>query len=241
MPHDLFGNALVRSARPPGRRRFLTIVSIAVHAVAISAIVVVQLFAIGPLPMPRSVLEFETPRLVKLAEIDVPRPRSSTPGRAAVSPNAAPVVAPSGVTEETGLENAHVTNITPGMVVGVEQGGGVGLVDLGAIERIAPPPPPAPTPPMRLHSGMTPPRKVVDVNPVYPQLAQTAHAQGIVILEAIIDAQGNVSSVHVLRSIPLLDQAAVDAVRQWRYTPALLNGTPVPVVMTVTVNFQLNR
>ena len=61
------------------------------------------------------------------------------------------------------------------------------------------------------------------------------------ILEAIIDVQGNVSSVHVLRSIPLLDQAAVDAVRQWRYTPALLNGTPVPVVMTVTVSFQLTR
>ena len=59
------------------------------------------------------------------------------------------------------------------------------------------------------------------------------------ILEAVIDAQGRVASVRVLRSIALLDQAAVDAVRQWRFTPALLNAEPVPVVMTVTVNFKL--
>ena len=63
--------------------------------------------------------------------------------------------------------------------------------------------------------------------------------QGVVILEAVIDAKGAVASVRVLRSIPLLDQAAVDAVQQWRFTPALLNSEPVPVVMTVTVNFTL--
>jgi protein TonB len=62
----------------------------------------------------------------------------------------------------------------------------------------------------------------------------------VVILEAVLDAQGRVSTVHVLRSIPLLDQAAVDAVEQWRFTPALLNNEPVPVVMTVTVNFTLH-
>jgi protein TonB len=55
----------------------------------------------------------------------------------------------------------------------------------------------------------------------------------------VLDANGRVDSVRVLRSIPLLDQAAVDAVRQWRFTPALLNNEAVPVVMTVTVNFAL--
>ena len=53
------------------------------------------------------------------------------------------------------------------------------------------------------------------------------------------NAQGGIESVRVLRSIPVLDQAAVDAVQQWRYTPGLLNGQAVPVVMTVTVNFRL--
>ena len=64
--------------------------------------------------------------------------------------------------------------------------------------------------------------------------------QGIVILEAIIDPSGSVTNVRVLRSIPLLDQSAIDAVRQWKYQPTLLNGVPVPIVMTVTVNFSLS-
>ena len=63
--------------------------------------------------------------------------------------------------------------------------------------------------------------------------------EGVVILEAVIDADGSVTSVKVLRSIPLLDDAAVKAVRGWRFTPARLNGQAVPVVMTVTVNFTL--
>lgn len=61
----------------------------------------------------------------------------------------------------------------------------------------------------------------------------------MVILEAVIDIQGNVRSARVLRSIPLLDQAAVDAVKQWRFTPTLLEGVAVPVLMTVTVNFTM--
>jgi len=61
-----------------------------------------------------------------------------------------------------------------------------------------------------------------------------------VILECTISPQGRVADVKVLRPIPLLEQAAIDAVKQWQYTPTLLNGVPVPVIMTVTVNFRLN-
>jgi protein TonB len=60
-----------------------------------------------------------------------------------------------------------------------------------------------------------------------------------VILEATISPQGRVADVKVLRGIPLLDNAAVNAVREWTYSPTLLNGVPVAVVMTVTVNFHL--
>ena len=63
--------------------------------------------------------------------------------------------------------------------------------------------------------------------------------QGVVIVEAVISTTGHVVEARILRSVPLLDQAALDAVRQWRYTPSLLNGVPVPVVMTVTVTFTL--
>jgi protein TonB len=81
--------------------------------------------------------------------------------------------------------------------------------------------------------------RVKNVNPVYPSIAQSARVQGVVIIEATIGVDGRVQDTKVLRSIPLLDQAAVDAVRQWTYTPTLLNGVPVPVIMTVTVNFTL--
>ena len=88
---------------------------------------------------------------------------------------------------------------------------------------------------------MTAPVKKVDAAPVYPAIAQSARVEGVVILEAVIDVQGRVESARILRSIPLLDQAALDAVRQWRFTAARLNGDAVPVVMTVTVNFTLHE
>jgi len=84
------------------------------------------------------------------------------------------------------------------------------------------------------------PRKVRNVPPLYPEVAKHARVQGTVILEATISPQGRVADVKVLRGIPMLDDSAMSAVRQWTYTPTLLNGTPVPVIMTVTVNFRLD-
>jgi len=63
--------------------------------------------------------------------------------------------------------------------------------------------------------------------------------QGIVIMEVIVGQDGSVSDAQVIRSVPMLDQAALEAVRQWGFTPTLLNGMPVSVIMTVTVNFSL--
>lgn len=85
----------------------------------------------------------------------------------------------------------------------------------------------------------SPPTKTKDVPPVYPPAALSARVQGIVILEVVIGPSGRVTDVKVLRSVPLLDEAAIDAVKQWEYTPTLLAGVPVPVIMTVTVNFTL--
>jgi TonB family protein len=83
-----------------------------------------------------------------------------------------------------------------------------------------------------------PPKKIKDVPPVYPALAQSARISGEVTIEATIGPDGKVIDAKVVRSIPLLDQAALDAVQQWEYLPTMLNGEPVPVVMTVTVNFK---
>ncbi|HEU4893043.1 MAG TPA: M56 family metallopeptidase [Vicinamibacterales bacterium] len=114
----------------------------------------------------------------------------------------------------------------------------------------APPPPPPPPPPdwarqdasdppLRVGGTIKPPTKLKNVNPVYPPEAQDAKVQGVVIIEARIERDGTVGRARVLRSIPMLDDAAVDAVRQWEFTPTLLNGAPMPVMMTVTVNFTL--
>jgi protein TonB len=67
----------------------------------------------------------------------------------------------------------------------------------------------------------------------------SSRVQGVVIMEIVIGADGKVAEAHVLRSIPLLDQAAIDAVMQWEFTPTLLNGQPVPIIMTATVQFTL--
>jgi protein TonB len=93
--------------------------------------------------------------------------------------------------------------------------------------------------PVRVGGNIRAPMQIRRVNPVYPEIAQAARVQGVVILEAVIDEQGRVSTARILRSIPLLDQAAIDAVLQWEYTQTLLNGAPVPVIMTVTVQFTL--
>lgn len=117
----------------------------------------------------------------------------------------------------------------------------------------APPPPPPPPPPpgyvggvevdgvtpIRVGGTIAPPTKIKDVRPEYPDEARAGRVQGVVIMETVIDTAGRVRDARVLRSVPLLDKAALDAVRQWEFTPVLMNGVPTPVIMTVTVSFSL--
>lgn len=99
----------------------------------------------------------------------------------------------------------------------------------------------APQDPVRIGGGILEPKKIKDVRPVYPPIALSARVQGIVILEVVIDTEGAVTDAKVLRPVALLDEAALEAVRQWRFTPTELNGQRVPVIMTVTVNFRLDE
>jgi protein TonB len=79
------------------------------------------------------------------------------------------------------------------------------------------------------------------VKPVYPPLAKQARIQGIVVLEAEISKEGTIDNLKVITGHPLLIQAAIDAVKQWRYKPTMLNQEPVPVVTTITVNFAFSQ
>ena len=223
---------------PP--RRYITFLSALVHAAILSTIFVTQLLSPGPLPIPRTVLAFTDPFPARIHDIPLPPPaRGSSAPPESRSAGVAPVEAPSQIAPERDVSDAPAGPIAAGER-GVETGvvGGIDLPGNGLqVESL--PPPPVSRAPIRLHAGMQAPRKIVNVAPRYPMPAQLAHIEGVVVLDAVIDATGRVTDVRVTRSIQLLDQAAIDAVRQWRFTPTLLNGEPVSILLTVTVRFML--
>ena len=93
--------------------------------------------------------------------------------------------------------------------------------------------------PLRVGGAIRPPTKVFHIDPFYPDEARAAGVQGVVVLEITIGEDGSVIDARVVRSVPLLDQAALDAVGQWLFEPTLLNGEPVEIEMNVVVNFTL--
>jgi TonB family protein len=93
---------------------------------------------------------------------------------------------------------------------------------------------------VKVTDAIPPPKLIKKMNPVYPEAARQAGVEGVVILEARIDVEGRVKNVRILRSVPLLDQAAIDAVRQWVYTPMIIDGQPKEAIFTITVRFNLN-
>lgn len=232
MPRDLFGDVTRPFAGAGARSRYTVPISLAAHTAIALAVVVAPLVATDALPSLATRLELGV--ITPVVPPEPPRPRPVRPAAAPqVNPDAAPLEAPEGVGKDVEVPS------DPG---GVEDSIGIITGVEGGVDTLAPPPepPPAQEPPRQVRVGeVKAPVKVHDVAPVYPAIAQAARVQGIVIVQATIGIDGAVVDATVLRSVPLLDQAAVDAVRQWRYTPTSLNGKPVAVVMTVTVNFQL--
>jgi periplasmic protein TonB len=161
-----------------------------------------------------------------------------------VSPRAAPVEAPPEIVEETHVDTGSEEGVQGGIEGGVAGGVVGGIVGGLVATDLPPPPPPPPAPiergPVRVGGEVKAPALLERVEPEYPPLAVRAQVQGVVILEAVVDRQGGIEDVRVLRSIPLLDGAAIAAVRQWRYSPLLLNGKPERFVLTVTLNFSLS-
>ncbi len=141
--------------------------------------------------------------------------------------------------------SAGVVGGVPGGMAGGSPGGVIG----GIISStpVAPPPPPPPKPveaaPKRIRVGgqVQSAMAISRPNPVYPPLAKQARIQGTVRLEAEISKTGTIESLKVVSGHPLLVQAALDAVKQWRYKPTILNNEPVAVATTIDVNFTLSN
>jgi periplasmic protein TonB len=224
--------------------RTTIVVSLAAHALVLLAVVVVPLFAQVRLPPPsqpiaayiRAAVYHDVPDLApRRATAMEPAGPPATPAAAPPATAAAPVSAPTTIGD-----GEPPSPFMPGGVEGGVPWSAVGAVGIGLPgppAREAPPSPPPAVRVVRVGGDVRAPQKLRHVAPVYPQIAAQARITGTVILEATISPEGAVVDVRVLRSVPLLDAAAVDAVRQWRYDPPLLNGTPVAVLLTVTIRF----
>jgi periplasmic protein TonB len=224
-----------------GRKGYTLPVSMAVHLIIVCVILIVPLLATEALPEPTTAVKafFAEPA----APPPPPPPPPPPAPRAASAPRAlstpppssnSSFVAPVVVPEEIQPEESMDLGVDGGVAGGVEGGVAGGVV--GGVVGGLPDAPPAA---VRVGGNIKEPKKLKEVRPAYPAIARQARVQGTVILECTISPQGRVTDVRVLRGIPLLDQSAIEAVKQWVYSPTLLNGVPVPVIMTVTVNFTL--
>ena len=251
----MFDTIVNPSSGVPRQRWTTTALSAVGHVAVMIVLVLSTLYATDTLPEPQETMAFfvaapvpppPPPPPAPAAEPEPKRVKpvatkpSTAPRRAPViakAPVAAPIEAPASITPETGLEGGEFAPaaIEPGFETGVP-GGVAGGIFGGVIT--APPPPPR-IAPVRVGGAISTPRLTRRVDPEYPPIAVTAQIEGMVILEATVDETGEVKDTRVLRSQPVLDEAAIDAVRQWRYEPLLLNGKPTPFVLTVTVSFSL--
>ena len=212
-------------------------ISIAIHLVALMMLIVIPLVASVVIPT----VSVTLPDYVRVAVMPPPpavavRPLSRAPSTRPDPAPAPPITAPNSIEPERAERPSGPP--VPGAVEGIG--------DPGALPPTVPLPPPPPPPdppkqsgPVRIAQLPVAPRKTVDARPVYPEIARSARVEGTVVMEAVLDPSGHVTQIRVIRSIPLLDQAAIDAVRQWRYTASVYNGRPVSVLMTITIRFTL--
>jgi periplasmic protein TonB len=234
----------VERSSTAGRKSSTFIISLVLHTALVAAVAILPLLYYDSIP------EAGTLKAFFVAPMEIapapPPPPPPAPGRRPtakvvkapepVAPTAfvAPVEMPEEIKPEEGLELGVEGGVAGGVEGGVP-GGVVGGV-VGGLPAELPPPPPQV---VRIGGMVKAPKLVRRVDPVYPELALASRASATVVLEARIDVGGNVKTVRVVRGHPLFDEPAIDAVRQWRYQPLLLNGQPTEFILNVTVAFNL--
>jgi periplasmic protein TonB len=247
----LFAEALLEmSSTHPPRRALDLFMSMFIHIFVLLAVILPSLyftdtidlkkftatFLVGPPPPPpppmaqNVVKAAPTPRRVFTSQGKLLAP-SSIPQKIAMLKEEPPA-------PDIG---AGVEGGVPGGVPGGQFGGVIGGIIAGAAHTNVLAPFAAPRAPLRVGGRIKPPRPLVQTAPVYSILAKQAMQQGIVTIDAIIDAEGNVVEMRIFSGPPLLFQAALDAVRQWKYEPTYLNDQAIPVQLIVKVTFQLQH
>jgi protein TonB len=228
----------------------LTIPLLLPQSISERELLVTLISPIGPPPAPPPP-PVEMP-FATVPQVTKPEVRPATPD-VLVMPTAIPKEIANFVEEPIAPPPGVIGGVPGGAPGGIVGGvlGGVLSSNLNAnLVPVVPPPPPAPVPPpapskitlplepIRVGGNVQEPRPIKMVAPIYPPLASRARVSGVVVLEATLTAQGTVEEIHVVSGHPLLVEAAIACVKQWQYEPTLLNGVPVPVILTAKVHFE---
>jgi protein TonB len=236
-----------------GSRTMKALISVLTHVVVISAPILLGLFFTDTI----NIKQYAAMMLVAPPPPPPPPPAASAVVKVAPTRRTfmnagkliAPTVIPKQIAEikEAPLEPESLGGVAggvPGGVPGGQMGGVIGGVIGGVLNTASKPlapPPPGKSAPIRVGGRVRPPKPIVQVHPEYPTLAKQAHIQGQVQIDAVLDEQGNVIEMKIVSGPPLLYQAALDALKKWKYEPTYLNDQPIAVQMIVTVTFVLGQ
>ena len=231
-----------------GRKPLSVIASTTIHIVVVSLLLVLPLVQTQALPQLGAIVPlvpFE-PAVQKAEPISSAPPAPAIQRQIAADPNA--LFAPTRIPNEIVRQFLDDSSTTQGPISTGNLSNLLRVIETqNSTSEAAPPPPPPPVPEapapkiIRVSSGPQAGKLVYQPKPVYPQLAVVVRAQGIVVLEAEINEEGIIEgdTIRAISGHPLLIEAAIEAVEQWRYMPTLLNGVPVRVVTTITLNFSM--
>jgi len=237
---DLFRESLIASGKSRRRNPWATAGAVAFQLVLLLVMVVIPLFHTDSLQLPKrerlTMLYLQPPAaaVANPRKLQVPKPTST------YTPSGAGISAPVHTTQEA---PSSPVGTTSGMLGGISDGvpSEVPVSTINAPIPAAKAPEPTPVKRMRIAARVAEANLIHDVAPQYPPEAGRARVEGTVVLMAAIGKDGSVQDVRVESGLPILAQAAVDAVKQWRYRPYLLNGEPVEVDSRITINFTLSR
>jgi periplasmic protein TonB len=250
--NDLFSETLLEmSSTRPQRRTEDLVISVVFHAAVLLALVLPSLYFTDTIDLKR----FAQTLLVAPPPPPPPAPIAQSSAKTVPAPrrvfmSEGKLLAPTSIPQKVAMlkEQTLEPDIAsaggiPGGVPGGQMGGVIGGVISGSRAYIPAPVSNVPQPraPVRVGGHVKPPKPLVQRAPVYPILARQAHLQGTVSIDSVIDSTGNVVEMQVVSGPPLLIQAALDAVREWKYEPTYLNDQAVPVRLVVTVVFRLSE
>ncbi len=233
LEHSMFSDSILDASGGGRQRRRSTLTSITLQAIAVGGLLVFSMLHMETLPQSQLVSKLIVPN--QASAVVHQEIHASSHQMITSRPIMLPSYEPQGIAPERASSAAPSVDIQS---LGANSGGvGVPFGAGNELDVVIPPPPIA-AKPVRI-SRIMEGNVVRRIEPMYPALARQARIQGTVVLSAVISREGTIQHLQAINGQPMLQQAAIEAVRQWRYRPYLLNGEPVEVETQITVNFTL--